>query len=242
VQSRLNPFDDFLIHQAATSVDVPATTDPHFNDGYWFGFHTHGRYAFMGLRVHPNNNVIDGYAGMVVDGEQRSLRFSRALRPRTNELSVGPLRIEVVEPLQVQRITLGPNDMRLEWDVRMDAYGLWPEARHLQHRHGVVLNDLLRYTGVCQASGWASVDGMRWRGPEVLESSRFDVSDHNTSPFQEHLPCRRWLGANEFAARLEDSKGNVGMATIEHMAYGTYRPYGFEGRTEYVATSATARP
>jgi hypothetical protein len=23
------------------------------------------------------------------------------------------------------------------------------------------------------------------------------------------------------------------MAMVEHMVYGTYRPYGFEGRTEY---------
>jgi hypothetical protein len=372
---RINPFDDFLIHQNATPIDVPASSDRHFNDGYWFGFYTDGMYAFMGMRVHPNNNVIDGYAGMVVGGDQRSLRFSRALRPRANELHVGPLHIEVLEPLRRQRITLEANEMGLEWEAEMDAYAVWPEARHLQHRHGVVLNDLLRYTGVCQPSGWASVDGARhdlgdwygardhswgirstmgprtplggtldeardprairiwipfrcgrqfgflhthedsegrvldfegqihdgeriihlqairhafryhpgsrrlaggdftlidvdggehdyrftvtcegvhpqafgynqgwsdggnpgsWRGPDVQESSRFDVRDPRTSPFAEHLPRHRWLGATEFSASLEGPDGQSGMAMVEHMIYGTYRPYGFEGPTEYV--------
>ena len=373
---RINPFDDFLVHQNATPIDIPASSDRHFNDGYWFGFYTDGHYAFQGMRVHPNNNVIDGYAGMVVGGEQRAVRFSRALRPCANELSVGPLRIEVLEPLKTHCITLAPNDTGLEWEVYMNAYGLWPEARHLQDRHGVVLNDVLRYTGVCQPSGWASIDGGRvsldawygardhswgirstmgprtalgsvldeardprairiwipfrcgeefgflhthedaegnvldfegqihkrdrvtvlaairhafryhpgsrrlaggeytlidvgggeheyrfevtcegvhpqafgynqgwsdggnpgnWRGPEVQESSRFDVSDPRTSPFAEHLPRNRWLGATEFSARLEGPDGTAGMAMVEHAIYGTYHPYGFEGRTEYIA-------
>jgi hypothetical protein len=158
---QLSPFDDFLVHQAPQPIDQPITSDRHFNDGYWFGFYSRGRYAFCGMRAHPNNNVIDGYAGMVIDHEQRNLRFSRAYRPDVNSWTVGPFRIEVLEPLKRQRLTLGPSDIGIEWEVEMDAYGLWTEARHLQHRHGVVLNDLLRYTGVCQPSGWVEIDGTR---------------------------------------------------------------------------------
>jgi hypothetical protein len=165
----LNPLDDFAVHQSAAPVDRPVTSDRHFNDGYWFGFYTEGHYAFMGMRMHPNNNVLDGYAGMIVNGEQRCVRFSRALRPRVNDLEVGPLRFDVLEPLKRQRITLGPNDQGIEWQVEMEAYELWTEDRALQYRHGVVLNDVLRYTGVCQPTGWASVDGERqgvdeWHG------------------------------------------------------------------------------
>jgi hypothetical protein len=159
---RLNEFDDFLVHQAPQPIDQPVTSDRHYNDGYWFGFYTEGKYAFCGMRVHPNNNVIDGYAGMVIDGEQRNVRFSRALRPRTNELEVGPFKVEILEPLKRQRLTLRASDIGITWQVEMDAYGLWPESRHLQHRHGVVLNDLLRYTGVCQPSGWVEIDGERF--------------------------------------------------------------------------------
>jgi hypothetical protein len=370
---RLNPLDDFLVHQSPAPVDVPVTSDRHFNDGYWFGFYTDRHYAFLGIRMHPNNNVLDGYAGMVVDGEQRCLRFSRALRPDANTLRVGPLKIDIVEPLRVQRLRLGPNEMNIEWDVRMTALGLWNEDRATQYRHGVVLNDVLRYTGVCQPSGSVSIDGRQldvagwhgardhswgirstmgprtplggveeqapdprairlwipfrcgsqigflhghedadgrtldfggsiregereivlagirheleyhtgsrtlkagrftlidvdgeerdyefkvvcegvhpqgfgynqgwsdggnpgvWRGAEVQESSRFDVTDPIAKPAAAHLPARRRLGATEFAARLKGPDGSAGMAMVEHMVYGTYRPSGFEGRDE----------
>ena len=92
---RLNPFDDYPFHQAITPIDIPASSDPHFNDGYWFSFYRAGSYAFCGLRLHPNSNVMDGYAGAVHGGEQRNIRLSRALRPRTNELTIGPFRLEI---------------------------------------------------------------------------------------------------------------------------------------------------
>lgn len=367
---RLNEFDDFLVHQNATPIDIPATSDRHFNDGYWFAFYASGHYAFMGLRVHPNNNVMFGYAGVVTGGEQRTVRMSRALRPDTNNFTVGPLSVKVLKPLKLQRVTLGPNDTGVEWEVEMAALGLWTEDRALQYRHGVLLNDVLRYTGVCEPSGSITIDGERhhvggwgaardhswgvrstmgprtalggvldeahdprairiwipfrcggevgflhthedadgkvldfegsirtgeeeielaairhefeyhpdsrivragrfaliavdgreldyefevvcegvhpqgfgynqgwadgeapgvWRGPEVEEFSRFDVTDPQAKPFAQHLPERRRLGATEFAARLK-GPGGEGWAMVEHVVYNTYRPGGFEGR------------
>lgn len=367
---RLNPFDDYPFHQAISPIDVPATSDRHFNDGYWFSFYAEGIYAFAGLRVHPNNNVMDGYAGAVYAGEQRNVRFSRALRPNTNETAVGPFRLEIVEPLKVQRLTLGPNETGIEYDVHVHVRGLWPETQHRQYRHGVVLNDLLRYVGVVRVSGWISVDGKRievddwygardhswgirstmgprtplggvdsggrdpralrlwipfecgslhgffhmhedaagnlldfegelrdgdtsielggarhalryepgsrrvksgdftlidregkeydftfdvccepvdpqgfgytrgwsdgmnpgvWRGPDVIESSRFDVRNPNEALGGSHLPLERRIGGTEFAATLSGPDGAKGMGMVEHMIYGTYKPYGFEG-------------
>jgi hypothetical protein len=158
---RINKFDDFLVHQAANPIDVPVTSDRHFQDGYWFGFYSESAYAFMGLRVHPNNNVMFGYAGVVSGGEQRGVRLSRALRPDTGDFSVGPLSVEVIEPLEVQRVVLRPNESGVEWDVTMTALGLWTEDRAQQYRHGVLLNDVLRYTGVCAPVGSITIDGER---------------------------------------------------------------------------------
>jgi hypothetical protein len=67
-----------------------------------------------------------------------------------------------------------------------------------------------------------------WRGPEARESSRHDVSEPGTKPFGAHLPERRRLGATEFAARLRGPDGREGIAMVEHMVYGPYRPGGFE--------------
>ena len=159
---QLNPFDDYPFHQAIAPVDVPATTDTHFNDGYYFAFYRPGQHVFCGLRLHPNSNVIDGYAGLVTGGEQRDVRFSRALRPRAGELAAGPFRLDIVEPMNVQRLRLDDPELGLSFDVSMRASApAFFEARHQQVRHGRLSNDLLRYTQVCRADGELTVDGDR---------------------------------------------------------------------------------
>jgi hypothetical protein len=160
VTLRLNPFDDYPFHQAITPIDIPSTSDPHFNDGYWWSFYAPGFYGFCGLRVHPNSNVMDGYAGLIAEGEQRNVRFSRALRPRTNDLAVGPFRLVIEEPMVLQRLILGPNDTGVEFDVRATASApMTLEEPHVQYRHGVLLNHLLRYSGPTRNHGVAKVDG-----------------------------------------------------------------------------------
>ncbi len=101
--------------------DVPATSDPHFNDGYWWSWYADGVYFFCGLRVHANNNVMDGYAGVVKDGVQHNVRVSRALRPNPNTLRVGPLAVQIVDPLKTQRLTLGDNPSGVTFDVAGDG-------------------------------------------------------------------------------------------------------------------------
>lgn len=159
---QLNPFDDFPFHQALSPIDVPATSDSHFNDGYYFAFYRPGLHVFMGLRLHPNSNVMDGYAGAVVATEQRDVRFSRALRPRTNDLAVGPFRLEIVEPMNVQRVRLEDPELGLAFDVSLRASApAFFETRHQQVRHGRIFNDVLRYTQVCRANGDLTIDGAR---------------------------------------------------------------------------------
>jgi hypothetical protein len=186
---RLNPFDDYPFHQAISPVDIPASSDPHFNDGYWFSFYAPGVYGFCGLRVHPNSNVMDGYAGVVWEGEQRNVRFSRALRPRANELAAGPFRLEIEEPMVHQRLVLGPNETGVEFDVRVRTSGpMTFEEPHVQFRHGVVLNDLLRYSGCTRVDGTLVVDGR-----EVRVDDWFGARDHSwgiRSTMGPHLPIR----------------------------------------------------
>ena len=93
---RLTPFDEYPFHQHPTPFHVPATSDVHFNDGYFCATFAQDWYLVCGIRLHPNMNVIDGFAGLARGGEQRTLRVSRVLRPAAGELTVGPLAIEAV--------------------------------------------------------------------------------------------------------------------------------------------------
>jgi hypothetical protein len=157
---RVHPIDDHPFHQAPTPFNVVATSDPHFNDGYWFSFYAPGWYFVCGLRLHPNTNTIDGFAGCTHDGEERSVRVSRALRPRYQDLRVGPFRIELVEPLVRQRLVLEDNPSELELDVTFEAQGPpFVETRYQHMKYGRLVNDVLRYTQICRASGFIRPDG-----------------------------------------------------------------------------------
>jgi hypothetical protein len=156
----LQRFDDYPFHQAVSSFAVPVTSDSHFNDGYYFAWYRPGEHWFCGLRVHPNNNVMDGYAGVVRDGEQRSIRVSRALHPHYDHIEVGPLSVEILDPMQRQRITLADNASGLAFTIDMEASA--PphiEHGHTHYRHGRLLNHLIRYTQLGRAAGTVTVDG-----------------------------------------------------------------------------------
>jgi hypothetical protein len=157
---RIYPIDDYPFHQAPTPFNVLATSDPHFNDGYWFSFYAPGWYFVAGLRLHPNTNTVDGFVGVTHDGEQRCLRVSRALRPRYQDLEVGPWRFDLVEPLVRQRLALAENPIDVELDVTFEAQGPpFVEARYQHMKYGRLVNDALRYTQICRASGTVRHDG-----------------------------------------------------------------------------------
>lgn len=182
----LTPHDDFPYHQGFMPLYVPATSDPHFQDGYYFAFYRPGQHVFCGLRLHPNTNVMDAYAGLAVDGEQRNVRMSRALMPRHGELSVGPLTIHIVEPMVRQRLVLEDNPTGLTFDVEFTS-DVPASVEHIpaQYRYGRLFNQVLRYSQTNRARGTMTVDGTRH------EVDDFGCRDHSwgiRSTFGPHVP------------------------------------------------------
>ena len=84
-----SPLDDLPVHQTAAPLPEPATSDTHFNDGYYFAFYAPGFHVFAGLRLHPNTNVMDGYGGAVAHGDaaQPPRQPRPAARARTRSRS-----------------------------------------------------------------------------------------------------------------------------------------------------------
>jgi hypothetical protein len=152
---RLDDVDDLPFHQAPTPFNVAGTSDVHFNDGYWFATYAPGDwYLAVGLRLHPNTNVLDGFVGLARGGEQRVVRCSRALRPRYTELQVGPLRVEIVRPMQALRQKLEDTPIGVAFDLELELQGqAFLEAPYRHLRYGHVINDMIRYTQVCRATG-----------------------------------------------------------------------------------------
>ena len=60
----------------------------------------------FGFGKYVNRNVVDAYGGVSQGLEQWTLRASRALNSDVNSLNVGPMRYEIIEPLQQVRVVL----------------------------------------------------------------------------------------------------------------------------------------
>src|SRR5947209_9126520 len=106
------PLDEYPIHQTPLSMQYVATSDRNFYDRCYLNAHdrTGERFLITSLGVYPNLGVIDAYA-TVRDGDtQYAVHFSDALDDHRLEQSVGPYRIEVLEPLKQLRVICDGDD------------------------------------------------------------------------------------------------------------------------------------
>jgi hypothetical protein len=149
----LSPFDDYPIHQTPAPIAQPVSADPNHYDRYWFnGYEQDGEFFLGGAMGHyPNRGVIDAAFSVVHDGVEHSV-FASGAMPTDRSTVIGPLRIEVVEPLRAIRYIVGPNDTGLEADVTFRAR---TEAIE-EPRQQIVRNNvpMMDYTRLTQWGTW----------------------------------------------------------------------------------------
>ena len=159
----LTHLDDSPWHQLPTTFDHVSTSDPRFFDRLWFAASDReggGALQFT-LGVYQNMNVVDGGFVFINDGVQHNLRVSRQLRPRY-EMSSGPLRLEVREPLRRIGLIVAPNESGISAELEWTATGPAQEERpHYARSAGRVLEDYSRYDQIGECSGWVEVEGRR---------------------------------------------------------------------------------
>ena len=149
----LTPFDDYPIHQTPAPMAQPQSADPNHYDRYWFnGYDRDGAFFLGGAMGHyPNRGVVDAAFSVVHDGVEHSV-FASGLMPTDRATTVGPLRIEVVEPLRTIRYVVGENDHGLTADVTFRAR---TEAIE-EPRQQIVRNNtmIMDYTRLTQWGTW----------------------------------------------------------------------------------------
>jgi hypothetical protein len=167
--------DDYPFHQQAKPVAVPVTADTHFNDGYYWGTYAEGWYIATGLRLHPNNNVMDGFVAVVRGDNQRSVRVSRALHPDYSVLAVPPLSVEIIEPMTSHRVRFAHEPSGLALDLSFEARSKpYVESEAPLYKYGRLVSDVVRYTVVCRSRGTVTLDG------QVTEvDDWYGVRDHS---------------------------------------------------------------
>jgi hypothetical protein len=177
----LSPLDDTLWHQLPTTFDHVGTSDPRFFDRYWFALTEPGGAASaqLTLGVYNNMNVVDCGAVAVRGTQQFNLRASRSLRPRF-EAAVGPMRVDVLEPLARHRIRIdaalrAKPEPRFACDLEWRAILPAEEERpHFRRERGRAVEDYQRFDQVGEVSGWLEI------GDEKLEVNRWwSCRDHS---------------------------------------------------------------
>ena len=104
----LTPLDETLLHQAPTTFDHAVTSDHRFFDRWAVGVQHAELSVIYGLANYKNTDTCDGFLCVRRGNRQYNLRLSRPLRPEYT-MAVGPLHIDVVEPLVAHRLVVEPS-------------------------------------------------------------------------------------------------------------------------------------
>jgi hypothetical protein len=162
----LTPFDDYPIHPSADPIAHPATGDPNHYDRYWFnGHHRDGDFYFGAAMGHyPVRGVVDAAFSLVIDGVEHSV-FASGRMPWDRSTEVGPIRLEVVEPLRAIRYVVEPNEHGIEADLIFRATTVAIEEPRQTRRsaEGILVMDNTRLTQWGTWEGTISVDGRELR-------------------------------------------------------------------------------
>lgn len=163
----LTKYDEFLCHQIVSTFDHPGTSAREWTERTWFSVHdTEGKVSMVNsFGYYPNRNIIDAYVSVTIEGKTvHAVRASRELRPRIDDVTVGPFGYEIVEPLKQVRSTLDKNEHGVSYEILFD--GTMPpheEDPQFARLRGRVEEHIVRYVQVGRPTGWIEVEGETYR-------------------------------------------------------------------------------
>lgn len=164
----LSPFDEFPIHPSADPIAHPASGDPNHYDRYWFNGHQREGAFYFGAAMghYPVRGIIDAAFAVVIDGVEHSV-FASGAMPTDRSTTIGPLRIEVKEPLRTIRFLVEQNDQGISCDLTFVATTVAiEEPRQQRHtKEGIVVTDHTRLTQ------WGT-----WEGTVRVDNERIEVA------------------------------------------------------------------
>lgn len=159
----LTKADDFPVHQRPEPI-ATAGTDRNFYDRYFFNGYTLDGHVFFAaaLGVYPHLNVMDAAFSVIVDGVQHNLRASRLLNMERMDTQVGPIAVEVIQPLRRLRVIVGENEHGIRADIEFTARADAVEEPRFTFRQGPrTIMDYTRLTQNGSYEGFIEVKGKR---------------------------------------------------------------------------------
>lgn len=157
----LSKADEYLIHQTPDPINRSGV-DRNFYDRYFMnGYTPDGRVFFGGaLGAYPQLGIMDAAFAIRIGGQQYNLHASRHLDNDRTETTVGPITIEVVEPLQAFRIKVADNAYGISADLLFEGRHFpVEEPRHTRWLGSKLFMDVTRLTQLGRWTGWVKAGG-----------------------------------------------------------------------------------
>lgn len=160
----LSKMDDYPLHQIIDVMRHTGTSDRNFYDRYYFNLMNANENVFVvfGLGQYPNLGTQDAFLLVRHGDKHHVIRASRELGDRS-DITVGPLKVEVLEGLQKLRVVVEDN----EYGIRMDVIFNGEHHPHLEPRHyirkkGRILFDTMRFAQMGTWQGTLTVGDKTW--------------------------------------------------------------------------------
>ena len=157
----LTKADDYPIHQTPEPIAY-AGSDRNFYDRYFFnGYSADGDLYFAAaLGVYPHLNIMDAAFGVRIGDVQYNVRASRHLNMERMDTQVGPIRVEVLEPLQRLRLVVDDSEHGIAADIIFEGRTPPVEEPRVTRRNGPrMVMDFTRLTQLGRYSGWVRAGG-----------------------------------------------------------------------------------
>ncbi len=159
----LSKYDEMLCHQTPTTFDHVVDSGDNWRENVWICAHDLTGKFFLSSHfgVSPNRNVMDASALLSFDNKtQTNIRASRELRPRSDEIQVGPLAYQVIEGMNKIHWTLAENAQGISWEIEFQA-AMTPheELPQFARSRGRLTENIARYAQTGRANGWVKVEG-----------------------------------------------------------------------------------
>jgi hypothetical protein len=149
----LSRFDDYPIHQVAVPIAQAGGGHPDFYDRFWFNGYTDEMFFAVAMGSYPNRGVIDAAFSVVHDGVQRSV-FASGRAPDDRSITrVGPIAVDIVEPMRTTRITVDASEHKLAAELTFEARtAAYEEPRQTRYEDVRLMMDVTRAT---QFGSWS---------------------------------------------------------------------------------------
>lgn len=163
----LTPFDDYPVHQTPLPLAQAGFGNPYHYDRFWFNGFREDLMFGVAFCSYPNRQIMDGAFSVLHGAHQHSVFASGRINPDPVDTGMGPIRIEVVEPMRVNRVLVDAPEHGLVADLTYTANtAAVEEVRQIKYDGARLFMDSTR------ATQWGT-----WTGTLQVEAQDIDLGE-----------------------------------------------------------------